>query len=220
MRRAYEYDHHYGLALVGKAVPTVKGADSRTRFIEAFHSLLHLCTIFFKEDDDTTVIADGFPVLNALRDVHLILTQGAHNQYGDLPWTARQEMLMQEWLLARPEMRDFIPARIMVAYPEPWQDRVDAMKSLMGWTDTSVLHFSELGTYGERILLGARFNDWSKVIEPERAANWARFWRPEIQTYVHAYRTATGSDLSERAQAGMPSTLLRQRLAMQRVAAR
>ncbi len=220
VRRAYEYDHHYGLALVGKAVPTVKGADSRTRFIEAFHSLLHLCTIFFKEDDDTTVIADGFPVLNALRDVHLILTQGAHNQYGDLPWTARQEMLMQEWLLARPEMRDFIPARIMVAYPEPWQDRVDAMKSLMGWTDTSVLHFSELGTYGERILLGARFNDWSKVIEPERAANWARFWRPEIQTYVHAYRTATGSDLSERAQAGMPSTLLRQRLAMQRVAAR
>jgi hypothetical protein len=220
VRRAYEYDHQYGLSLVGKAVPAVKGADTRTRFLEAFHNLLHLCTIFFKEDDDTTVIADGFPVLNALRDVHLVLTQGAHNQYGDLPWTARQEMLMQEWILARPEMREFIPTRIMVAYPEPWQDRVDAMKTLMGWTDTSVLHFSELGTYGERILLGARFNDWTKVIEPERAANWARFWRPEIQSYVHAYRAVTGIDLTERAQAAMPSTLLRQRLAMQRVAAR
>lgn len=220
VRRAYEYDHQYGLSLVGKAVPAVKGADTRTRFLEAFHNLLHLCTIFFKEDDDTTVIADGFPILNALRDVHLVLTQGAHNQYGDLPWTARQEMLMQEWILARPEMREFIPTRIMVAYPEAWQDRVDAMKNLMGWTDTSVLHFSELGTYGERILLGARFNDWSTVIEPERAANWARFWRPEIQSYVHAYRVATGIDLTERAQAAMPSTLLRQRLAMQRVAAR
>ena len=43
--------------------------------------------------DDTTVVADGFPVLNALKEVHLLLTQGAHNQYGDLPWTARQEML-------------------------------------------------------------------------------------------------------------------------------
>jgi hypothetical protein len=220
VRRAYEYDHQYGLALVGKAVPTVRGADTRTRFLEAFHNLLHLCTIFFKEDDDTTVIADGFPVLNALRDVHLVLTQGAHNQYGDLPWTARQEMLVQQWILARPEMREFIPTRIMVAYPEAWQDRVDAMKTLMGWTDTSVLHFSELGTYGERILLGARFNDWSKVIEPERAANWARFWRPEIQSYVHAYRAVTGIDLTERAQSAMPSTLLRQRLAMQRVAAR
>ena len=48
------------------------------------------------------MVADGFPVLNALREVHLLLAEGAHNQYGDLPWTARQEMLMQQWLLARP----------------------------------------------------------------------------------------------------------------------
>ena len=64
------------------------------------------------------MVADGFPVLNALSEVHLLLTQGAHNQYGDLPWTARQEMLMQQWLLARPEMREFLPRRIMVDYPE------------------------------------------------------------------------------------------------------
>lgn len=220
VRRAYEYDHHYGLSLVGRAVPGVKGADSRKRFLEAFHQLLHLCTIFFKEDDDTTVIADGFPVLNALREVHIILSQGAHNQYGDLPWTARHEMLMQEWLLSRGEMREFLPSRIMVAYPEPWMDRVDAMKQLMGWTDTSVMHFRELGIYGERILLGARFNDWTTVIEPERAANWARFWRPEINSYIHAYRAVTGIDLNERAEATMPSTLLRNRLVAQRVGSR
>jgi hypothetical protein len=219
-RRAYEYDHHYGLSLVGRAVPGVKGADSRKRFLEAFHQLLHLCTIFFKEDDDTTVIADGFPVLNALREVHIILSQGAHNQYGDLPWTARQEMLIQEWLLSRGEMREFLPSRIMVAYPEPWMDRVDAMKQLMGWTDTSVRHCRERGIYGERILLGARFNDWTTVIEPERAANWARFWRPEINSYIHAYRAVTGIDLNERSDATMPSTLLRNRLAAQRVGSR
>ena len=99
-RRAYEYDHHYGLTLLGKAVPQVRGADSRSRFLEAFHHLLFVCSVFLKEDDDTTVVADGFPVLNALKEVHLLLTQGAHNQYGDLPWTARQEMLMQQWMLA------------------------------------------------------------------------------------------------------------------------
>ena len=40
VRRAYEYDHQYGLTLDGKAIPTVKGADSRSRFLEAFHNLL------------------------------------------------------------------------------------------------------------------------------------------------------------------------------------
>ena len=98
-RRVYEYDHEYGLTLVGQAVPRVRGADTRSRFLEAFHNLLHRASIFYKEDDDTTMIADPFPVLNALRDVHLLLSEGAHNQYGDLPWTARQEMLMQQWLL-------------------------------------------------------------------------------------------------------------------------
>ena len=51
-------------------------ADSRSKFLEAFHNLLHLRSVFFKQDDDTTVIADGFPVLNALKEVHLLLAAG------------------------------------------------------------------------------------------------------------------------------------------------
>jgi hypothetical protein len=215
-RRAYEYDHHYGLTLVGKSVPTVRGADSRSRFLEAFHNLLFRCSIFFKEDDDTTVVADGFPVLNALKEVHLLLTQGAHNQYGDLPWTARQEMLMQEWLLARPEMREFLPSRIMVDYPEEWMDRVETMKTLQGWTDTSVMHFRDLGVFGEQILLSVRFGAWPSVIESQNAANWARYWRPEIQGYIHGYRAVTGADLTDRVDATLPSVLLQQRLGSQR----
>ncbi len=54
----------------------MRPADTRSKFLEAFHNLLHLCTMFFKQDDDTTVIADGFPVLNALKEVHLILSRG------------------------------------------------------------------------------------------------------------------------------------------------
>jgi hypothetical protein len=211
-RRAYEYDHHYGLTLLGKAVPSVRGADPRSRFLEAFHHLLYVCSIFFKEDDDTTVVADGFPVLNALKEVHLLLTEGAHNQYGDLPWTARQEMLMQEWLLARPEFREFLPRRIMVDYPEEWMDSVETMKTLQGWRSSSVLHFRDLGVFGEQVLLGVRFGAWPSVIESQQAANWARYWRPEIQGYIHAYRAVSGMDLSERVDATMPSVLLRQRL--------
>lgn len=220
LRRTYEYDHHYGLTLEGTAVPKLRPADSRSKFLESFHNLLQLASVFYKQDDDTTVVADGFPVLNALKDVHMLLSEGAHNQFGDLPATARMEMLMQQWLLARPEFREVLPSRVMVAYPEEWMDRVDAMKRLQGWIDTSVMHFSNLGKYGEQILLSARFGAWSDTNDPVQAAIWARFWRPQIQGYIHAYRTVTGVDLTaspgtaQQAQmrVAQPSTLLRQRL--------
>lgn len=220
-RRNYEYDHHYGLRLEGKAVQDFRPVDTRSKFLEAFHHLLRLCTVFYKQDDDTTVKADAFPVLNALKEVHLILSQGAHNQFGDLPSTARIEMLMQQWLLARPEFRELLPTRIMVAYPEPWMDRVDAMKKLQGWTDTSVLHFRNLGMFGEQLLLSIRWGHWSDEFEPVKALNWARFFRPQVQGYIHAYRAATGVDLSAdptvnaRVDSTLPSVLLQKRLASQ-----
>jgi hypothetical protein len=212
VRRAYEYAHHYGLTLLGKAVPEIRGADNRSHFIESLHNLLHLCSIFYKEDDDTTVVADGFPLLNALKEVHLLLTQGAANQYGDLPWTARLEMLMQQWLLARPEFREFLPRRIMVDYPEDWMSSVETMKTMQGWPSASVLHFRDLAVFGEQIVLSIRFQAWPSVIEAQDAANWARYWRPEIQGYIYAYRAVTGVDVTERPDATAPSLLLRQRM--------
>ncbi|GAB2843429.1 hypothetical protein GCM10027277_08640 [Pseudoduganella ginsengisoli] len=220
VRRNYEYDHHYGIRLDGRAVRQFRPADSRSKFLEAFHHLLRLLTAFYRQDDDTTVKADAFPVLNALKEVHLILSQGAHNQFGDLPSTARIEMLMQQWLLARPEFREFLPTRVMVAYPEPWMDRVDAMKKLQNWTDTSVVHFRSLALFGEQLLLSIRYGNWSDVYESTQAFNWARFWRPQAQGYIHAYRAATGVDLSvdgadPAADSTLPSVLLRQRLTQQ-----
>src|SRR5215510_8301845 len=221
VRRNYEYDHHYGLRLAGKAVDNARTADSRSKFLEAFHTLLSTLAAFYKRDDDTTMVADGFPVLNALKEAHLILSQGAHNQFGDLPSTARVEMLMLQWILARPEFREFLPTRIMVAYPEQWMDRVDAMKKLQGWTDTSVLHFRNLAIFGEQVILGVRYGNWNSIYEPVNAVNWARYWRPQVQGYLHAYRSVTGVDLSvdvtnARIDATMPSALLVKRLAEQR----
>jgi hypothetical protein len=218
-RRAYEYDHHYGLTLYGKAVPPLRPADSRSKFLEAFHNLLHRCSIFYKEDNDTTVIADGFPLLNALKEVHLLLAQGAHNQFGDLPWTARVEMLSQQWLLARPEIRDFLQSRAMVPYTEAWMPQVDTMKTLQGWSDVTVTHFRDLAVYGEQIVLTVRYGDWIDLTDENHAKNWARYWRPEIQGYIHAYRAATGVDLTRREAVDhtMPAVHLQKRLAMQRV---
>ena len=219
-RRNAEYDHHYGLRLEGRAVQGFRGADTRSKFIEALHHLMRLCTEFYKQDDDTTVKADAFGVLNAIKEVHLILSQGAHSQFGDLPATARIEMLMQQWLL-EPEFREFLPTRVMVAYPEPWMDRVDAMKKLMGWTDTSVMHFHNLAVFGEQVMLAIRYGAWSTVFEPTQAFNFARFWRPQIQGYIHAYRAATGVELgatavTQQVDSTLPSLLLQRRLAAQR----
>jgi hypothetical protein len=163
-------------------------------------------------------------LLNALKEVHLILSEGMHNQYGDLPWTARIEMLMQQWLLARPEFREFLPMRTMVAYPETWMSRVDAMKNLQGWTDTSIIQFNNLAIFGEKLLLSIRFHNWSEINDRNEAANWGKYWRSEIQGYIHAYRTITGVDLAmdasnprqAAARALQPSMHLRNRLAMQR----
>jgi hypothetical protein len=217
-RRAYEYDHEYGLTLYGKAVPLLRSADSRSKFLEAFHNLLHHCFVFYKEDNDTTVIADGFPLLNALKEVHLLLAQGFHNQCGSLPWKARIEMLTQQWLLARPEIRDFLQSRPMVPYIEAWMPPVDTMKTLQGWSDVTVTHFRDLGVYGEQILLTIRFGDWIDVNDENSAKNWARYWRPEIQGYLHAYRAATGVDLTnpKTVDHTLPAVHLQNRLALQR----
>jgi len=195
-RRAYEYDSQYGLTLYGKAVPMLRSADSRSKFLEAFHNLLYRASIFYREDADTTVIADAYPLLKAIREVHLVLAEGAHNQFGDLPWTARVEMLIEQWLLARPEMQMFIHGRPMVPYREEWMGRVDAMKKLQGWNDTTITHFQELGMFGEQIILSIRYGDWIVVNNEDQAKNWARYWKPEIQGYIHAYRASTGVDLN------------------------
>ena len=218
-RRAYEYDHEYGLRLVGRAVPVMRTADSRSKFLEAFHNLLHVAAEFYPQADDTTVIANGFPVLNALREVHLLLSQGAHNQYNDLAWRARAEMLLEQWLLGREELRQFLPSRPMVVYPERWMAQVDTMKSLQGWTDTSVLHFGNLARFGEQLLLSIRFDDWTN---PDRsgteASDWALFWRAQIEGYMHEYRAVTGVDLTAPAsdvapvdRYGQPSAHLQRR---------
>ncbi len=213
-RRSLEYMHHYGLNLIGRANPGFRPADPRTKFLESFHNLLFRCSQFFKEDNDTTVIADGYPLLNALKEVHLVLAQGAHNQFGDLPWTARVEMLMQQWILARPEIRDFLQSRPMVPYTEAWMPQVDTMKTLQGWTDTTVSHFRDLGTYGEQLLLSIRWGNWIDITNEDVAKAWARYWRPEVQGYLHSYRAASGVDLTnaDGVDATIPAVHLKRRL--------
>ena len=79
-----------------------------------------------------------------------------------------------------------------------------------------------IGVYGRLVLFANRYGAWSlTTATATQAANWARYWRNEIQGYIHAYRAATGVDLtSEPVNSTLPSVLLLRRLATQRPMAR
>ena len=128
-RRAYEYASQYGLSLFGQRGSTgFEAADNRSKFLRSFHELLALCVKFFEADDDTTVIADPFPVLNALKEVHMVLAEGAHNQFGDLPWVSRVEM-HDHAVDPRAPGVPRIPRRPGDgSLREAWMDRVDSMR--------------------------------------------------------------------------------------------
>lgn len=213
-RRSAEYQYEYGLQLIGRAIPAIdQMVERRTQFLEAFHSLLHATYRYYKEHDDKTIEADPFPLLSSLQELHLVLARGAHNQFADLPLTARIETLDVQWMLAQPEMREFLGGPTMIPYEEPWMDRVDTMKSIQGWSDVSVTHFYDLAVHGEQLLLSVRHGRWNESSRSSHdAENWALHWRNSVQRYIHAYRVVTGADLAERVDATMPSRLLAQRL--------
>ncbi len=205
-RRVNEYDHEYGLKLLGRAVPEMRPVDTRSKFLEAFHNLLAKCAIFYKEIDDTTRKPDGFPIYTSLKEVHLLLAEGNHNAYQNLTWTVRQEMMVQQYILARQEMREFLGGRPMMPYQERWMDKVDTMKMLQGWDSTSIIHYYDLAYCGEKLLLGIRYGNWNNVgVGANQASNWAVAFRNLAQKYIHGYQTVAGVDLSADAAVGASS---------------
>ena len=217
-RRAAEYEYEYGLPLIGRAVPArSRNVERRSAFLESFHQVIHEAHVFFKEADDLTVAADAFPLSRALRDCHLVLSQGSQNQYGEMAVAARAEFLAMQSILAEPPMREFLGGRPMTPYPEPWMDRVDAMKSIQGWDDASVMHYHDLATIGEQLVLTIRLGNWAAPgIGALQAQNWANAFRPALQRYAAAYRSVTAVDLTRDANAEMPATLIARKLGGQR----
>lgn len=193
VQRQAEYKRQYGLLAPS---PGEKPFVSHLRFSRAFSKLLLCCAEFYKELDNSTIVADGLPVLYLLQEVHFILAESMEYHYGEIARRARQEMLVRQWILDRPEVRAFLPRRIMVPYPERWMGSADAMNALLGWTDTSTFFYRRLAVFGERLLLSIRFGRWDEGADMESARNWAMYWRPEILGYLHAYRAVMKVDLS------------------------
>lgn len=216
-RRAAEYEYEYGLSLIGRAVPSPStNVERRSGFLSAFHQVLHTAHVYFKEADDLTMNADPYPLSQALRDCHLVLSQGSQNQYNEMAVTARAEFLVLQSILAEREMREFLGGRPMTPYPEAWMDRVDSMKSIQGWDDTSVMHYHDLATLGEQLVLTIRMGNWAGAgVGATEAKVWAHTFRQAVQRYSSAYRSVTGVDLTRSNTGELPSHLIAQKVASQ-----
>lgn len=195
-RRVFEYQHAYNLTLLGKAVPRQRGVDNRSPFLNAFHSLLHQASLFYNDYDDQTRAADAFPLLIAMRDVHLLLAEGNHNAYFNMTYTTRVEKLTMQYLLSQQEMQTFLGGRAMIPL-ERHMSALDTVKTIQGWDPVGTLHYYELANTGERLLLGLRYGNWADdMFNSADAGNWAVAFRDDISTYINAYRNVTGIDLS------------------------
>jgi hypothetical protein len=219
-RRNLEYQYAYGIGLWGQAVRE-EAVVQRSNFIAVFNSLINVASRYYRDEQDENVNANAFPVLQGLRELRGQLVDGMHNQYRQLPWQAKVEMLMLKWLMSRPEVETFLPRKPISMNVEPWMEAVDAMRRLQGWGETPARVFSTLADAGERLLLSVRFGPWGQgdpaLDTPENAESWLQVFRNDIFEYVHAYRSITGGvDLAHEGviDQAPPSLYLQRQLAL------
>jgi hypothetical protein len=125
---------------------------------------------------------------------------------------------MMQFMMARPEMRDFLQSRAMVLYKAAWEPQVEAMKTLQGWNNGSIAYWADLADYGEKILLLARYHYWPGVQDDVAVKDIIRQARPQVLGFISAYRAVTGLDLTNPNAIGatVPSIGLEKRVALQR----
>ena len=213
----HAYLQAYGYSLSGLNYSS--GLEVRSNFHSAFNKLLAECAKYFRQVDDKTIDADGFPLLIALQELNIILATGDINQTVAFAKKARVETMTEQLILERPEIGEYLKERPMVPYKHDWMRRVDTMRSIQGWNPNSIRIFNELAENGEIILLSVRFVEWANIKDEDFAEAWALFFRNEIQMYLHKYNAVTGVDLTlERPNSAdsqirdlLPSILLRKR---------
>jgi hypothetical protein len=178
--RAEAYFHAYGLRLDASTPPSLLREG---RFAPALHTLLERASRFYRDDDDTGRVADALPLLHALADLQNLLNEQVHPALESLVRGARRDALMALYALSRPELRPLLPIHRHVMLPELWMPALDAIATLERWQQVSAGFFAQLAQQGERILLSVRFGSWPATADRDQAANWARFWRAEVQGY-------------------------------------
>lgn len=196
-RRNAEYKRQYEIALSGEGMPKLSAADGRSNVIKALNDLVYEAALFYRDDADTTRIADGYKVMLAIQGLQLLLAQRASNQFNSLNIELMVQMMIVQYILSRPNVIQFLQGPPMVAYAAPWQRAVEAMMKLQGWDNVSVSHYSTLADAADLILSGVRLGDWMhRDTTQDQAENFVRYFMPQFKAYANSYKAVTGLDLT------------------------
>ncbi len=192
--RSLEYQNQYGYFIPTKN--RIRGIEIRSNFHTAFNKLLIECHKFYNQVVNRLIDPDAFSILTALQGLNNILATGDINQALAFAKLARIEIIIEQDILGRSEVGEYLKERPMVSYKYNWMRSVDAMKTIQRWNpDSSIRLYTALAEYGEIILLGVRFIDWSNINDVDFAKAWAMNFKNEIQGYTQKYFSVTNVDI-------------------------
>lgn len=216
-----EAQHQYGFTLGRKVVNRLRPADARFKFRFAFHDLLTAASRYYQESANTTIIPDTYPLFLKMQQVNQLLAESSGNNWLEVTFQSRAEMLSILWLMSRPEMTRFLHGRPMESQ-KPWEQVINDYNRLHGVEDTSIIHYHKLAKYGEQICLMLRLQAWNHPkVTPEYAKATLDYWRFAFKGYMNSYQAVTGVDLTADATDArdaedrhrQPSALIERRLA-------
>ncbi len=176
----------------------VRPADSRSKFLQAFHDLLRLTDQFYREASDTHGDARSVPAPDR--------AQGPpHDSRGGCAQSVPRSAVDR----AQRDARSAVAARAIRDARLPARPAGDAVpRSLDGRRrrheasagldrhERPALQRSRASS-ASASCLSIRHVRWDAITDPVAAQDWALSWRPEVQGYIHAYRMATGVTLSD-----------------------
>lgn len=203
-QRAEVYRRFYGLLPALSVGP----GPTQSPIIELSHAALVEAAGVDRFTDGANTYEAG-RLAPLLRQVHVALAEAVSQpvqggatvdvlrRFVALQSVGREDMLIAQWIMNQPEVRDAgLQSLVLVAYPEMWMATLDAARARLGMLGALSVYHDELARSAEALLLSIRFAD-PRAIDDAFALDWARFWRPEVRTYLGAFRRVTGGDIEK-----------------------
>lgn len=207
-----ELQAQYGLMLPEHAELDIQGMQSDTSFLGALHNVIGGSGKLLRDRLNKTLDVDTHSLGRILGNMNVRLAMGAHNQLWEVTRRIRRDMLVQQWILSRPEVTEFLRVPAMVDMREGWMSALAAYRdrknqqsrsasrsgnygSVSGNSSQSALvvqQFHRLACKSEIMVLGARWGGWSNEdMVGKSAEGWLNEVQHDIKDYISDYREVT-----------------------------
>lgn len=207
-----ELQAQYGLVLPEHAGLDIQPTQTDTSFLGALHNVIGGSGKLLRDRLNKTLSIDTHSLGRTLGNMNVRLAMGAHNQLWEVTRRIRRDMLVQQWILSRPEVTEFLRVPAMVDMKEGWMSALAAYrdrKNQQSWSTARsgnygnvsgnssqsalvVQQFHRLACKSEIMVLGARWGGWSdEDLVGKSAEGWLNEVQHDIKDYISDYREVT-----------------------------